>query len=450
MIKKMLEGLRNSFWFSALLVVGLFAAFFYALFAVVPYLAIFLAANFLFVYVAVVYLLKFWEKGEQKLSNKFPSASVIIPCYNSAKTIDRCVESVFALEYPRKLQVIVVDDASTDATKQKLLQLKKRFPSLEIMRHPRNQGKARSLNLALTKAKGEIVACIDSDTYPARDALKRMVRLFNNERVGAVTALVCVEKPRNFVQKIQEIEYYVAFGFWHTALAELDGLIVTPGPMSIYSAAALEKIGGFDEDNITEDMEIALHLQSAGYKIRLTTDAVVRTDVPDSWAKLFKQRLRWLRGKIFNGRKYRHMLFNSKYGDFGRFVYPVSFAVELLGVVVVSRILFLHGGNFINDLLGAVGVAQVDASLVTNLGIYSGAIVNSSVFFFLFTIMVWLYIVWLSFGIAKQKINVWHVPPMVVFMTLYSMFISFVYFSGMVHEIVGTERRWENKEKVKA
>src|SRR3989344_4556509 len=254
----MLEGLRNSFWFSALLVVGLFAAFFYALFAVVPYLAIFLAANFLFVYVAVVYLLKFWEKGEQKLSNKFPSASVIIPCYNSAKTIDRCVESVFALEYPRKLQVIVVDDASTDATKQKLLQLKKRFPSLEIMRHPRNQGKARSLNLALTKANGEIVACIDSDTYPAR--------------------------------------------------AELDGLIVTPGPMSIYSAAALEKIGGFDEDNITEDMEIALHLQSAGYKIRLTTDAVVRTDVPDSWAKLFKQRLRWLRGKIFNGRKYRHML----------------------------------------------------------------------------------------------------------------------------------------------
>lgn len=445
----MLEGLRNSFWTSALLVVGLFAIFFYGLFAVVPYLVIFLAANFLFVYVAVVYLLKYWDRHEQPLSNKRPSVTVIIPCYNSEKTIVRCMESIYALEYPKKLEVIAVNDASTDSTLKKLKALKKRFPSLQVISHSVNQGKARSLNLAISKAKGEVVACIDSDTYPAKDALLKMVALFNDRKVGAVTALVCVEKPKNFVQKIQEIEYYVAFGFWHTALAELDGLIVTPGPMSVYSKKALDEIRGFDEGNITEDMEIALHLQDAGYKIRITTDAVVHTDVPASWNTLFKQRLRWLRGKIFNGRKYKHMLFNSKYGDFGKFVYPISFAVELLGVVVVTRILFLHGSNFVNDLFGAVGVAQVDASLVTNLGIYSGAILNSSIFFFLFTILVWLYIVWISFGIARQKIELWHVPPMVVFMTLYSMFISFVYFSGMVHEIVGTERKWENKQAVR-
>ncbi|MFH1056919.1 MAG: glycosyltransferase family 2 protein [Candidatus Micrarchaeota archaeon] len=442
----MLDGIRNSFWTSALVVIGLLAAFFYALFAAVPYLAIFLAANFVFIYVAIVYLLKYWEKQEQSISRKKPFVTIIVPCYNSEKTVEKCLESVFSLSYPKKLQVIAVNDASTDSTLERLRKIKKKHPSLEILSFPENQGKARSLNLALKKAKGEVVACIDSDTYPAKDALEKMVRLFNEEKVGAVTALVCVSKAKNFVQKIQEIEYYTAFGFWHTALSEFDGLLVTPGPMSIYSRKALVKIGGFDEKNITEDMEIALRLQDNGFKIKLTTDAVVHTEVPDSWGKLYKQRLRWLRGKIFNGVKYKHMLFNSRYGDFGKFVYPISFVIELLGVVVVSRILFLHGGNFLNDLLGAIGVARVDTSLLYNAGIYSSAVINSSAFFFLFTILVWAYIVWLSFGIAKRKITLDQLPALAVFMTLYSTFISMVYFTSAVHEIIGTERKWENKE----
>ncbi|HIH20581.1 TPA: glycosyltransferase family 2 protein [Candidatus Micrarchaeota archaeon] len=437
--------MRDSFWASALVVVAAFALFFYLMFNLIPYLAIFLGANFLFIYVAIVYLLKYWEKREQPTSSKRPSVTVIIPCFNSQRTIEKCIESVYSMNYPKKLQVIAVNDASTDATLSILKKIKRKRQSLEIISHQQNQGKAKSLNLALKKAKGELIANIDSDTYPAVDALEKMVSLFNEKTVGSVTALVCVDKPKNFVQRIQELEYYAAFGFWHTALSELDGLLVTPGPMSVYSKKALLKVGGFDEDNITEDMEIALNLQSHGFKIKLTTEAVVHTEVPASWKSLFTQRLRWLRGKIFNGFKYKHMLFNATYGDFGRFVYPISFLVELFGVVVVSRILFMHVGNFLNDLLGAIGVAQVDASLIFNPGIYSSAVINSSVFFFLFTIMVWGYILWISFGIAKQKLKLEHIPPLVVFMTLYSMFISFVYFSSMVHEIIGTERKWENK-----
>ena len=442
----LLRAIRNSFWTSALVVIAFFAGLLYALFALVPYLAIFLVANFLFVYVAVVYLLSYWERKEPRLSAKRPTVTVIIPCFNSERTVEKCVESVFSLDYPKKLQVIAVNDASTDSTLEKLKALRKRFPSLEIISHARNQGKARSLNLALAKAKGELVANVDSDTFPAPDALEKMAGLFNEEKVGAVTALVCVSKPKNMVQKIQEIEYYAAFGFWHTALAELDGLLVTPGPMSLYSKEALRKIGGFDEKNITEDMEVALNLQNHGFKIKLTTEAVVHTEVPSSWAALFRQRLRWLRGKIYNGFKYKSMLFNSRLGHFGRFVYPVSFVIELLGVVVVSRILFLHGGNLLNDLLAAIGAARVDTSLVFNPGIYSSAVINSSVFFFLFTIIVWTYIVWLSFGIARQKIRLKHLPPLVVFMTLYSMFTSFVYFSSVVHEAIGSERKWERTQ----
>jgi len=405
----------------------------------VPYLVIFLAANFFFIYVAITYLLTYWEREQERPSSRFASVTVIISAFNSGKTLEKCLKSVLALEYPKKMQVILVDDASTDDT----FSIAKRFPQVEILRHPKNLGKAASINRALKKAKCELIACIDSDTYPAKDALKKMVALFNEPKVGAATALICVEKPaKNFVQKVQEIEYHAAFGFWHTALSQLDGLLVTPGPMSVYSKKALENIGGFDEGNITEDMEIALHLQDQGWKIKLTTDAKVFTEVPQSWKALFRQRLRWLRGKIYNGFKYKHIIFNAQHGSFGKFVYPISFVIELLGVVVVARAVWMHVGNFLNMLSGMAGIIAVDPSLLYNPGIYSNAVINSSAFFFLFTIIVWGYIVWASFGIAKEKPRISQIPALVVFMTLYSMFISLVYFSGMVHEAVGSERKW--------
>ncbi|VVC03708.1 Glycosyltransferase AglE [Candidatus Burarchaeum australiense] len=427
----------NKLWLSALIVLLLFALFFHLLFSFVPYLVIFLVANFFFVYVAVVYLLTYWEKKPEPRSDRFPSVSIIISAYNSGRTLEKCLQCVTAFDYPSKPQILLVDDASTDNT----YEIAKKF-KVEIIRNPKNLGKAASINMALGRAKGELVACIDSDTYPQKDALVKMVPLFNAPDVGAVAALICVEKPKTFVQRIQEIEYYASFGFWHTALSQLDGLLVTPGPMSVYSKKALEDVGGFDENNITEDMEIALHLQEKGWKIKLNTDAQVFTDVPQTWKSLFRQRLRWLRGKIFNGFKYNHMIFSSKYGNFGKFVYPISFIIELLGVVVVSRVLWMHIGNFLNMAPGLGNVISADSSLLFNPGTYSNAVFNSSAFFLLFTVIVWSYIIWISFDIAKQKPRLDQIPPLIIFMTLYSSFISFVYFTSMVNEAIGSRRNW--------
>ncbi len=437
-VSSVFDSIRDNTLLSIAIVLALFAAAFYAAFALVPYIVIFVVTNFFFIYVAVVYLLKFWESEKEETTKRVPSVSVIVSAYNKEDTIEKCLNSVLAMDYPKPVQVIVVEDASTDRTWDKVRKFAGR---VEIIRHRTNQGKGRSINMALKRAEGEVVACIDADTYPERGALRKMVRHFT-DGVGAVIALVCVHEPRNLIQKIQEIEYYAAFGFWHTALSKMDGLLVTPGPMSLYTKKALEDVGGFDEDNITEDMEIALHLQEAGYRIKCTTDAKIYTEVPDTLPKLYRQRLRWLRGKIFNGFKYSHMLFNTKYGDFGRFVYPVSSLVELLGVVVVLRVLALHAGNFLNTLFSSIGVAAVDVGLLANVGLYTQAMLNSSMFFFVFTLVVWGYIVWISFGLARQKINPLHVVPVAIFMTVYSIFISLVYFSSMVHEAVGTKRRW--------
>ncbi len=409
------------------------------IFAIVPFIIIFIFSSFIFIFIAVVYLLEFWDSKPEKLLKRRPGVSVIVSAFNSSQTIERSLDSILAMDYPKKVPVFVVEDASTDDTFTKLKKYSKR---ITIIRNKENQGKAASINQALKRIKTDYVACIDSDTFPNKNALEKMMPHFTARNVGAVIALICVDKARNFVQKIQQVEYYVSFGFWHTALAQLDSLLVTPGPMSVYSMEALRKVGGFDEGNITEDMEIALHLQSEGYRIKCTTDAKVYTEVPDSWRKLYKQRLRWLRGKIFNGWTYSGMLFNAKHGDFGKFAYPASFVNELLGVVVVTRVLLLYATKSFNVFLGAIGLAAVDASLLYDLSIYSNSVLNSSFLFFVFTLLLWAYIVIVSFKLANEKIHWAHVPAAIAYMAFYAMFISLVYFSSILHEAVGAERKW--------
>ena len=109
---------------------------------------------------------------------------------------------------------------------------------------------------------------------------------------------------------------------------------------------------------------------------------------------------------------------------------------------MVSRVIWMHLGNFLNMAGGLGGVFAADSSLLFNPGIYSNAMINSSAFFFFFTIIVWSYIVWVSFGIAKERPRLSQIPPLIIFMTLYSSFISFVYFTSMVNEAIGSKRSW--------
>ncbi|PIY91627.1 hypothetical protein COY71_02185 [Candidatus Micrarchaeota archaeon CG_4_10_14_0_8_um_filter_60_7] len=102
----------------------------------------------------------------------------------------------------------------------------------------------------------------------------------------------------------------------------------------------------------------------------------------------------------------------------------------------------MHASNAFNMALGAFNLAGVNASALYDAGIYSNAVVNSSAFFFVFTVILWGYIVWLSFRLAGEKIHIGQLLPITVFMTVYSMFISLVYFASMLHEAVGVERKW--------
>jgi cellulose synthase/poly-beta-1,6-N-acetylglucosamine synthase-like glycosyltransferase len=287
-------------------------------------------------YFTFLFLLLFL-KNRKKLydiptKKKLPSVSIIIPAYNEEKSIGKTIKAVKKLIYPKNLlETIVVDDGSTDRT----FEMAKRFRGIRVLTK-KHGGKAAALNFAVRKAGGEVVACIDSDSYPKPDALLKSVTFFDDRKVGAVTSSIFVDRPKNLLQRLQWIEYTMIV--WSRKLLEfMDSVYVTPGALSLYRKSALKRVGGFDEKNMTEDIEIAWRLMRYGYSIKMASPARAFTTVPGNLKKWWRQRLRWSIGGIQTTLKYKYTFLNKQFRSLGTFVLPfflLSYFLSLLGLGV--------------------------------------------------------------------------------------------------------------------
>ncbi|MBI4210622.1 MAG: glycosyltransferase family 2 protein [Candidatus Diapherotrites archaeon] len=393
--------------------------------------------NIVLVFINAVFLFAYFDfrsKPKPTIS-EWPRVSIVIPNYNGAKALAACVDAAKSLEYPLAKQIIVVDDGSTDDSKAILSRIK----GIEVISKARNGGKAAALNSGIRLAKGDIVATIDSDTFPDRDCLMKMVPHFG-EGVGAVTGLVRASNPDGFIGKIQEIEYLVAFGFFQSVLSEINGVFVTPGPMSVFRRAVLEDIGGFDEENITEDMEIALRLQKRHYRIVAAPDAHIYTEVPTTIRHLFRQRTRWYRGKFANTAKYRELLFNPDYGEFGMFSFPFSLIIEAIAILVLVVTVAANVENVMNYFGFFVSWVGINGSFFGLLPTFAG--VNSSIYFYGLTILMYSMLVYISHKFVDEDISVFKIPQIIFFLFIYGLFISAVYFTSFFKEINASHYTW--------
>ena len=190
-----------------------------------------------------------------------PSVSILIPAHNEADVIAKAVRNAKELSYSGhgwtkklkkgdtgKVEVIVVDDGSTDETA-----VIARALGVQVI-SKKQGGKASALNAGLAVANGAVVACIDSDSFPEKEALLKSVPFFKDSDVGAVTSRIYASNLSSFFAKLQNIEYGMIA--WSRKLFEyIDSIYVTPGPLSFYRTDIIRKSGGFDEKNLTEDIE---------------------------------------------------------------------------------------------------------------------------------------------------------------------------------------------------
>ena len=269
-------------------------------------------------------LLFYRDERGRKLA--LPSVSVVVPVYNEEKTLGKTLRSLLAVDYPKnKFEVIVVNDGSADNTRNVA-----RSFSRVIYIEQENKGKAAALNAGLRKATGELFSCLDADSFIEKGALKKNVKHFSDPHVGGVICAIKVYRPRMFIEKLQRIEYIMSV-LIRKLMARAHALFITPGVMSVYRTNVLRSLGGFSEGNLTEDFEMALRLHKHHYDIKIETDGVGYTVVPQTWKALFQQRVRWFRGFIYNAWNYRGLFFRKEHGVLGSFQLPAA----VLGIVIL-------------------------------------------------------------------------------------------------------------------
>lgn len=282
----------------------------------------YLASLYFSIFLLLVYLDKrtffLQEKSLQALP-RMPLVSIIVPAYNEEETISRTLQSIVALDYPKdKLEVVVVDDGSKDETEQKVQEFIRKYPHIRLISQA-NTGKAAALNRALREIRGEFFACLDADSFVEKATLKKMLSFYfrqDNARLAIITPAMKVAQPKNLLQKVQWLEYIVMILFGRIT-SHLDSLYVAPGPFSLYRTEIIRDIGGFDEESITEDQEIAYRVQQRHYLIKQCFDGYVYTTAPDKLPAFYRQRRRWYLGSMRCLAKYRTMVGNTAYGDFG-------------------------------------------------------------------------------------------------------------------------------------
>jgi cellulose synthase/poly-beta-1,6-N-acetylglucosamine synthase-like glycosyltransferase/peptidoglycan/xylan/chitin deacetylase (PgdA/CDA1 family)/spore germination protein YaaH len=255
-----------------------------------------------------------------------PSVSVLIAAYNERPVITRTVHSVLATGYPG-LEVVVVDDGSTDGTGDEVAARFDGEPRVRLVRQD-NAGKAAALNRATAEATGEILVCFDADTQIAPEGIARIVRHFEDPAVGAVAGNVKVGNRLNILTRWQSIEYITSQNLDRRAWAYLNAITVVPGAVGAWRRRAVMEAGGYLGDTMAEDMELTYRLRRAGWRITADVETLGYTEAPATVRAFTAQRFRWAYGTLQCLWKHRAATF--RYGWFGAVAIPAVWVFQIL------------------------------------------------------------------------------------------------------------------------
>ena len=289
-----------------------------------------------FLFILSYYALFLIRHRHPKQEKEYRSVTIIIPAHNEEEYIRRSVQSALDAEFAGEKEIIVVDDASRDATPDILESFRKK--GVIVLRNRQHSGKSTSLNRALGRAKGDAIAIIDGDSIIERPALQMLVDEVGREKTAAACGAVRVQNRNKFVCMWLHIE--VIYNSLIRALfSRINANVVTPGALSVYRKDALDEIGGFSTDGFAEDVDVAIRLHRKGYRINLVENALSDTNMPYDAKGFLRQRFRLARGMVKLLKK--HMQLNTTIIDL--YTLPLFFFTYVQPVVLYAAYLFLGG-----------------------------------------------------------------------------------------------------------
>jgi len=231
---------------------------------------------------------------------EYPFVSIIVPAYNEEKVLERNIKSMLELDYPKgKIEFIYVyEDKCTDRTEEIILNFASRDKRIKpIKRRAQNGGKAAATNYGLKFAKGEIIGSFDADHSLEPDAVKRAVYWLQNKKVACVKGRCrTINKDESFLARLAGTERDIIERIEIYSRYIIGGFSTFGGGHAFFKKSIFKKIGLFDEDIMTEDIDFSVKIHEAGYDIVVDPYIVSWEETPSTLTQWWHQRKRWSRG----------------------------------------------------------------------------------------------------------------------------------------------------------
>ncbi|OIQ28037.1 MAG: glycosyl transferase [Alphaproteobacteria bacterium MedPE-SWcel] len=298
-------------------------------------------------------------KGRQAVTLVSPRVAVIIPAHNEEEVIHACIESVRASDY-KNIEIIVVDDGSTDNTLNEVFKFSHK-QDVRLISQP-NQGKWSALNRALLGVNADIVVCIDADTQIKTNAITQLVKHFNDPKVGGVAGKIIAGNKVNLLTRMQAFEYATSQNVERMAFDLVNGILVVPGALGAWRVSALRKAGLYSDATLTEDADLTIQVNRAGYRIVYEPRARAYTEVPEQVGQLLKQRLRWSFGMFQSAWKHKGSIFQGRM--IGLFSIPDMFIFGYL-FPLLAPIADLFVAIMLYKLVMAGGPGEIGSNIGT-------------------------------------------------------------------------------------
>ncbi|MFG2138347.1 bifunctional polysaccharide deacetylase/glycosyltransferase family 2 protein [Streptomyces sp. NPDC048650] len=280
--------------------------------------------------------------------------TVLVPAHNEEAGIEATVRSLLASTH-RDLQIIVIDDGSTDRTAEIARGI--RDPRVSVVQQP-NSGKPGALSTGLNYARCEIIVMIDADTVFEPEALHRLIQPLADPSIGAVSGNTKVGNRQRLLGRWQHLEYVLGFNLDRRMFEVLECMPTVPGAIGAFRRDALTAIGGVSDDTLAEDTDLTMALWRVGRRVVYEETAIAWTEVPSTFSQLWRQRYRWCYGTLQSMWKHRHAVVETgPAGRFGRrgLTYLALFQIVLPLFAPVVDIFALYGVCF-GETAQAVGI----------------------------------------------------------------------------------------------
>lgn len=352
----------------------------------------------------------------------YPPVSLLIAAYNEALQIRQTIQSILDQKYPGELEILVIDDGSTDATAAVVSTLKNSQVRLLQLGHG---GKAAALNHGFQQAKQDLIVVMDADTYLFPESIERLVARICHDPPGtaAVAGAILVRNSRlNWVTRVQEWDYYHGIASVKRLQSLYQGTLVAQGAFSIFRKEAIREVGGWPE-TVGEDIVQTWALLNRGYRIGFAENALAFTNVPSTYRDFFRQRRRWARGLIEALKHHPRLLVRPRLTTmfiYWNALFPVMDTVYL-AVFLPGVLAALFGYYFI---AGPMTLAVLPLSLLVNGTMYR---VQGRMF-------------------AERGLNIRrNIGGFIWYMFVYQVVMSPASVAGYLAELVGLRKGWGTK-----